>query len=80
MFGMFRGKILEPPPESDRFCRAGGDAIQLEVIYGGGFKQQQLAGLRKKPRIVAATPGRLIEFLEETSFLFREGEAVRWNM
>ena len=70
MFGMFRGKILEPPPESDRFCRAGGDAIQLEVIYGGGSKQQQLAGLRKKPRIVAATPGRLIEFLEETFVLF----------
>lgn len=84
---------LYGPPESDRFCRVGGDAIQLEVIYGGGSKQQQLAGLRKKPRIVAATPGRLIEFLEETLFYFNfllnelvwEGncvntEGVRWKM
>ena len=35
------------------------------MIYGGGSKQQQLAGLRKKPTILAATPGRLLEFLED---------------
>ena len=55
---------LVPPAQSERFCRAG-DALELEVIYGGGSKQQQLAGLRKKPTILAATPGRFLEFLED---------------
>lgn len=55
---------LVPTAQSERFCRAG-DALELEVIYGGGSKQQQLAGLRKKPTILAATPGRLLEFLED---------------
>lgn len=49
--------------EAERFCRA--SALQLEVIYGGGSKQQQLAGLRKLPSVLVATPGRLLEFLED---------------
>lgn len=48
--------------EAERFCRA--SAVQLEVVYGGGSKQQQLAGLRKLPSVLVATPGRLLEFLE----------------
>ncbi|CAL1141209.1 unnamed protein product [Cladocopium goreaui] len=64
ILGPTRELVAQIQKSSERFCRAG-DALELEVIYGGGSKQQQLAGLRKKPTILAATPGRLLEFLEE---------------
>ncbi|CAJ1329533.1 unnamed protein product [Effrenium voratum] len=51
--------------ESDRFGKPA--QIATACVYGGAPKGQQLRQLRNSPQCVAATPGRLNDFLRERS-------------
>lgn len=42
---------------------AGTKGISVLAVYGGSPMGQQISDLRKKPQIIAATPGRLIDML-----------------
>ncbi|CAE7217138.1 unnamed protein product [Symbiodinium natans] len=63
VLGPTRELVAQIQRSAERFCKT--TQILLETIYGGASKAEQLAGLRKMPAVVVATPGRLIEFLEE---------------
>merc|ERR1712113_1142182 len=48
--------------EVERFKRSSN--LKVTAVYGGAPKAPQLAGLRARPQIVVATPGRLTDLLE----------------
>eukprot|EP00929_Paragymnodinium_shiwhaense_P124308 TRINITY_DN9949_c0_g2_i1.p1 TRINITY_DN9949_c0_g2~~TRINITY_DN9949_c0_g2_i1.p1 ORF type:complete len:737 (+),score=139.93 TRINITY_DN9949_c0_g2_i1:73-2283(+) len=52
-----RELALQIAAEAERFRR--GFGVRLETILGGASKVQQLAGLRGRPQLVVATPGKL---------------------
>ena len=66
-----RGLVLLPTRELalqvDEALRAVGSAVKLRtaVLIGGMAMNPQLVALRKNPHIVVATPGRLIDHLEQ---------------
>ena len=49
--------------------------IRTLAVYGGASIQGQLIGLKKKPHIVVATPGRLMDFMERKKLVL---ESVRY--
>jgi len=49
--------------------------IRTLAVYGGASIQGQLIGLKKKPHIVVATPGRLMDFMERKKIVL---ESVRY--
>ena len=49
--------------ECDKFGRS--SEIKNTVVYGGTKKHAQIRELRNRPEIVIATPGRLIDHLEQ---------------
>ena len=42
--------------------------LKTEVVIGGASAHTQIRGLRRKPHIVIATPGRLIDHLQEKNY------------
>eukprot|EP00746_Dinoflagellata_sp_MGD_P120976 gnl/MRDRNA2_/MRDRNA2_56305_c0_seq1.p1 gnl/MRDRNA2_/MRDRNA2_56305_c0~~gnl/MRDRNA2_/MRDRNA2_56305_c0_seq1.p1 ORF type:complete len:575 (-),score=117.68 gnl/MRDRNA2_/MRDRNA2_56305_c0_seq1:9-1733(-) len=66
VLGPTRELICQVEKEAERFYQA---EIKVQAVYGGAPKQEQLAGLRARPQLVAATPGRLNDFLENEGSL-----------
>ena len=69
--GQGRGLILAPTRElaiqieTELLKVAGPLGLKTAVLIGGAPQGKQLAALRKKPHIVIATPGRLVDFMEQ---------------
>ena len=49
---------------------AGTKGISVLAVYGGSPMSQQLSELRRKPQIIVATPGRLIDMLQRGALSF----------
>jgi len=69
--GKGRGLVLAPTRElaiqieTELLKVAGPLGLKTAVLIGGAPQGRQLAALRKKPHIVIATPGRLVDFMEQ---------------
>lgn len=57
-----RELVCQIEKEADRFRKAAD--LRVATLYGGVPKATQLAGLRARPQLVIATPGRLADLLE----------------
>ncbi|PIR75468.1 MAG: DEAD/DEAH box helicase [Candidatus Magasanikbacteria bacterium CG_4_9_14_0_2_um_filter_42_11] len=69
--GTGRGLILAPTRElaiqieTELLKVAAPLGLKTAVLIGGAPQGKQIAALRKKPHIVIATPGRLVDFMEQ---------------
>ncbi|PIZ93808.1 MAG: DEAD/DEAH box helicase [Candidatus Magasanikbacteria bacterium CG_4_10_14_0_2_um_filter_41_10] len=69
--GTGRGLVLAPTRElaiqiETELLKIGAPlGLKTAVLIGGAPQGKQLAALRKKPHIVIATPGRLVDFMEQ---------------
>src|SRR5437867_1699932 len=76
--------VLAPTRElalqiAEAFATLGGArGIETVVVIGGESMAPQLAGLRKRPAVVVATPGRLIDHLARGTRLAPAGGRRRW--
>jgi len=50
--------------------------IKTAVIIGGASMQKQLMALKKKPRVLIATPGRLVDHMEQRTVLLTDTEIL----
>jgi ATP-dependent RNA helicase RhlE len=66
-----RALVLAPTRElaaqiAESFRRyAARTSLRCQVVFGGVGKQQQIAALRRPPDVLVATPGRLIDLLQD---------------
>ncbi|WP_417616508.1 ATP-dependent RNA helicase SrmB [Oceanisphaera sp.] len=80
--GPARILILTPTRElamqigNDAIAIAKGTKLRVEVITGGVHESQHLPALTKTTDIVVATPGRLLQYIEEESFDCRDIEML----
>lgn len=65
-----RGLVIVPTRElaeqvNEEFKNIGQSfGLKTAIVIGGSNEQKQMAALRKKPHIIVATPGRLMDFLD----------------
>jgi len=67
-----RELVMQIDQEINKFARSSSYAtIKHCAVYGGQKRERQLMQLRRQPEILVATPGRLIDFLENGDTNFR---------
>ena len=49
------------------------DGVRIAVIYGGQSISKQIAALKRKPQIVIATPGRMLDHMQRGNIRGRSG-------
>ena len=60
------GKVKTRFPDNYTSTNAGYDLLKTAVIVGGVDMVQQALALARKPHVIIATPGRLVDHLENT--------------
>ena len=67
-----RELCLQIAEEAQKLCSEKTPRVEICPVYGGESYQRQEAKLSKSPQLIAATPGRLIDYIQQNKIIMRD--------